>query len=108
MHTKYIRHSHCGFVLWSALSMHSHRDMAEALIREHGGRITSAGFVVWGANGRPYCAGVSQSLDREAQPGDTTDLMAQLGIPPERAAAAPVAPPAPAPVPALLRAGGAA
>lgn len=79
MHTKYIRHSAIGFVLWDAKAFVTHAQMAQAMPRHNGGRLLSAGFVVF-VQGRPHCLGGSTSLDLEAGPDDTAALAGQLGL----------------------------
>lgn len=87
--TKYIRHDTQGIVLFNALANVSHKQMAQALLAQVGGRIVSAGFVVWSVHGRPWCSGVSESLHLHSLPEDTAILTAQLGLP---AAPAPATP----------------
>lgn len=81
MHVKYIRHSEAGFVLWPSTVPLQHADVARSVEQRLGGRVVSAGFVVFCDDGSPICCGMSLSLDLEAQPGDSEDLAKQYRLP---------------------------
>ena len=81
MHTKYIRHSAIGFVLWDSKVMVTHEQMAKAMPKHMGGNLLSAGFVVF-VQGRPHCMGGSTSLDLQGAADDNAVLAKQLGIVP--------------------------
>lgn len=76
---KYIRHDRICFVLWQSIGGRpAHSEVAAMILKDQGGAIVSAGFVMYSDATGPHCFGDSGSLQLSSQPGDTDALKAQL------------------------------
>lgn len=75
---KYVRHSHLGFVIWSAETSLWHKHIGRLLLTD-GGTLISAGFCSL-AEGVVVCWGKSESLSLGGKPDDAEELAEQLGL----------------------------
>lgn len=82
---KYVRHSEAGFVVWPKNYDEVHHAHIGRLLERNvnlaPGRLLSAGFVEFGADGLPKCYGKSESLGMSSLPEDTDALRAGWGLP---------------------------
>lgn len=77
---KYVRHEGIGFILWPRTDELWHVTIGRCLEHNCGGNLLSAGFVHYDQDGKPVCAGRSDSLGLGSRPDDTEALRAQLRL----------------------------